>query len=150
VLAALGPKVLRLAADRTAGAHPYLVPPEHTRYARELLGPDVLLAPEQHVVLETDPERAHALARQALSMYLKLTNYTTNWRRFGFTDEDIAGGGSDRLVEALVAMGDAGTVAARVTAQLEAGADHVCVQAIAPDGTDLLPGFADLAAHLIT
>jgi probable F420-dependent oxidoreductase len=149
-LAALGPKVLRLAGDRTAGAHPYLVTPEHTRQARELLGPNALLAPEQHVVLDADPDRARRLARTALSYYLKLTNYTKNWRRLGFTDDDLAGEGSDRLVDGLVALGDPGQIAARITAHLDAGADHVCIQLIAPQGTDLLPGFTELAEVLIT
>ncbi|MDT4964859.1 MAG: hypothetical protein QOF87_4506 [Pseudonocardiales bacterium] len=150
VLAALGPKVLRLAADRTAGAHPYLVTPEHTHRARELLGPNALLAPEQHVVLDRDHARALELARNALHYYLELTNYTNNWRRLGFTDNDLAGSGSDRLVEGLVALGDAQQVAARITAHLDAGADHVCIQLIAPKGADLLPGFADLADVLLT
>jgi probable F420-dependent oxidoreductase len=149
VLAALGPKVLRLAADRTAGAHPYLVTPEHTRRARELLGPDVLLAPEQHVVIDTDLGRARELARAAIGRYLTLSNYTNNWRRLGFTDDDIAGGGSDRLVDGLVAMGDAEHVATRITAHLDAGADHVCIQLIAPDGADRLPGFTELAEILL-
>lgn len=149
-LAALGPKVLRLAADRTAGAHPYLVTPEHTRQARELLGPNVLLAPEQHVVLDADLDTARSLARKALSNYLKLTNYTNNWRRLGFTDADIAGEGSDRLVDALVALGDPSQVGARITGHLTAGADHVCIQLIAPQGTDLLPSFTELAGVLIT
>jgi probable F420-dependent oxidoreductase len=149
-LAALGPKVLRLAADRTAGAHPYLVTPEHTRQARELLGPDVLLAPEQHVVLDADAARALELGRNALHYYLELTNYTNNWRRLGFTDDDMAGSGSDRLVEGLIALGDAKQVAARITAHLDAGADHVCIQLIAPKGADLLPGFTGLAAVLLT
>ncbi len=150
VLAALGPKVLRLAADRTAGAHPYLVTPEHTRRARELLGPDVLLAPEQHVVLDTDQARARELARGALKHHLELTNYTTNWRRLGFTDDDLADGGSDRLIDSLVALGDAKQIAARIAEHLDASADHVCLQLISPKGVDLLPGFADLAAQLIT
>ena len=149
VLAALGPKVLRLAADRTAGAHPYLVTPEHTRGARELLGPDVLLAPEQHVVIDTDLGRARELARSAIGRYLKLSNYTNNWRRLGFTGDDLAGSGSDRLVDGLVAMGGAEQVATRITAHLDAGADHVCIQLIAPDGTDLLPGFTELAEILL-
>jgi probable F420-dependent oxidoreductase len=150
VLAALGPKLLRLAADRTAGAHPYLVTPEHTRRARELIGPGVLLAPEQHVVLDADPARARELARNAITRYLKLSNYTNNWRRLGFTDHDLAGRGSDRLVEGLVGMGDAKQVAARITAHLDAGADHVCVQLIAPEGADLLPSFTELAEILLT
>jgi probable F420-dependent oxidoreductase len=149
-LAALGPMVLRLAAERTAGAHPYLVTPEHTRQARELLGPDVLIAPEQHVVLDTDRARGRELARGALKYYLALTNYTTNWRRLGFTDADLADGGSDRLIDGLVGLGDAKQIAARVTEHLDAGADHVCLQLIAADGVDLLPGFTDLAEQLIT
>lgn len=148
-LAALGPKVLRLAADRTAGAHPYLVTPEHTREARRILGEGVLLAPEQHVVLDPDVEQGRALARTALAYYLQLQNYTNNWRRLGFTDADLAGNGSDRLVDALVAHGDAQQVAARVTEHLDAGADHVCIQLIAPRGTDRVLGFADLAGHLL-
>jgi probable F420-dependent oxidoreductase len=148
VLAALGPKVLRLAADRTAGAHPYLVTAEHTRRARELLGPDALLAPEQHVVLDSDRARGRELARSALGYYLELRNYTSNWRRLGFGDDDLAGGGSDRLVAGLVAVGNAEQVAARVTEHLDAGADHVCIQLIAGEGVDLLPGFTDLAEQL--
>jgi probable F420-dependent oxidoreductase len=149
-LAALGPKVLRLAAERTAGAHPYLVTPEHTRRARELIGPQALLAPEQHVVLDPDISRGRDLARGALQYYLGLSNYTANWRRLGFTEDDLADGGSDRLVDGLVALGDAQQLAARVTQHLDAGADHVCVQLIAPEGVDLLPGFTDLAAQLIS
>lgn len=129
-LAALGPRMLELARDRTAGAHPYLVTPEHTRQAREILGPDRLLAAEQPVVLETDPARARALARQHLAIYLRAPNYTNNWRRLGFTDEDLAEGGSDRLVDALVAWGDAGAIRERVERHHEAGADHVCVQIV--------------------
>jgi probable F420-dependent oxidoreductase len=149
-LAALGPRVLRLAAERTAAAHPYLVTPEHTRRARALLGTNVLLAPEQHVVLDTDPARARELARNAVSHYLGLTNYTANWRRLGFTDQDIAGTGSDRLVDGLVAMGDAQQVAARIEAHLSAGADHVCIQLITPEGASSLPGLSELAKLLIT
>ncbi|MDQ1732924.1 MAG: hypothetical protein QOK10_3083 [Pseudonocardiales bacterium] len=148
-LAALGPKVLRLAADRTAGAHPYLVTPEHTGQARELLGENVLLAPEQHVVLDTDLDSARTLARKALSYYLNLTNYTNNWRRLGFTEEDLAGSGSDRLIDGLIALGSPDQIASRITAHLDAGADHVCIQLIAPQGTDLLPGFTELAKVLI-
>jgi probable F420-dependent oxidoreductase len=130
VLAALGPRMLELACERTAGAHPYLVTPEHTRFAREVLGPGRLLAPEQPVVLETDPDRARALAREHLAIYLLAPNYTNNWRRLGFTDEDLAGGGSDRLIDALVAWGDPGTIRERVAQHHEAGADHVCVQIV--------------------
>lgn len=129
-LAALGPRVLRLARDRTAGAHPYLVTPEHTHRAREILGPEALLAPEQTVVLETDPDQARSIARGMLTRYLTLPNYTRNWLRLGFTEDDLAGGGSDRLVDALVAWGDAEQVAARVAEHHQAGADHVCIQAI--------------------
>ena len=149
-LAALGPRVLRLAAERTAAAHPYLVTPEHTRRARAVLGTDVLLAPEQHVVLDADPTRARELARNAVSHYLGLRNYTANWRRLGFTDQDIAGRGSDRLVDGLVAMGDAQQVAARIEAHLSAGADHVCIQLITPEGASPLPGLTELAKLLIT
>ena len=117
--------------------------------ARQILGEGVLLAPEQHVVLDPDVEKGRALARTALAYYLKLQNYTNNWRRLGFTDADLAGDGSDRLVDALVAHGDAQRVAARVTEHLDAGADHVCIQLIAPRGTDPLLGFADLAGHLL-
>lgn len=146
-LAALGPKVLRLSAERTAGAHPYLTTPEHTRSARGILGEGVLLAPEQTVVLDEDADRARATARGMLGTYLGLRNYTSNFREIGFTDSDIADGGSDRLVDALVAHGDAATVVARLTEHVEAGADHVCVQAL-PGGDDPLPTLRALAAEL--
>jgi probable F420-dependent oxidoreductase len=145
-LAALGPKVLRVSAERTAGAHPYLTTPEHTRKARELLGPDVLLAPEHFAVLDEDPERARAIGRPTVQRYLGLRNYTSNLRRLGFTDDDLAGAGSDRLVDALVAHGDAGAVAARLTEHLTAGADHVCVQVLG-DG-DPTPALAAVAGAL--
>jgi probable F420-dependent oxidoreductase len=137
-LAALGPRVLRLAADRTAGAHPYLVPPEHTQRAREVMGPDALLAPDQKVVLETDPDRARAVARQGLAIYLRLPNYTNNLKRLGFTDEDLVEPGSDRLVDALIVWGDVDTIVGRVRAHLDAGADHVCIQALS-DTPGMLP-----------
>lgn len=130
VLAALGPRVLRIAAERTAGALPYLVTPEHTRQAREIMGPGPLLAPELKVVLETDAERARAIARQSLSIYLGLPNYTNNLRRLGFTDDDLVGAGSDRLVDAVVAWGDLDSVLARIAEHHEAGADHVAVQVL--------------------
>ncbi|MFL6239053.1 MAG: LLM class F420-dependent oxidoreductase [Actinomycetes bacterium] len=133
VLAALGPKMLQLARDRAAGAHPYLVTPEHTNAARQALGPGKLLLPEQGVVLETDPGRARMIARKHLAVYLGLSNYTNNWKRFGFTDDDLRGGGSDRLVDALVAWGDEATIAARVQQHRDAGADHVCLQFLAED-----------------
>jgi probable F420-dependent oxidoreductase len=133
-LAALGPKVLRLAAERTAGAHPYLVTPEHTRWAREILGEGPLLAPEQKIVLETDPERARAVGRPRVQQpYLGLTNYLSNLRRLGWTDADFADGGSDALIDALVLRGDAAAIARGLTAHLEAGADHVAIQVLNPD-----------------
>lgn len=148
VLAALGPKVLRLAADRTAGAHPYLTTPEHTRQARELLGPDVLLAPEQKVVLDTDVERARAVARAKVrDPYLSLSNYVGNLRRLGWTDEDFADGGSDRLIDALAPQGDAEAIAKAVSAHLDAGADHVAVQVL---GDDPRSAYRALAERLIT
>jgi probable F420-dependent oxidoreductase len=149
VLAALGPRVLRLAGDRAAGAIPYLVPPEHTRLAREILGPDRLLAPEHKVVLDADPVTARALGRRRVANpYLGLINYTSNLRRLGFTDEDQADGGSDRLVDALVAHGTAGQVASQLAAHLDAGADHVCIQLLTDGGADALAGYAELARGL--
>ena len=134
VLAALGPKVLRLAADRTAGAHPYLVPVEHTRRARAEIGTAPLLAPEHKVVLDPDPERARAVARPAVEKpYLGLVNYTNNLRRLGYTDEDLAGSGSDRLIDAVVAHGTAEAIAAQLRGHLDAGADHVSVQMLGDD-----------------
>jgi len=129
VLAALGPKMLELARDRAGGAHPYLVTPEHTEVAREVLGEGPLLLPEQHVVLDTDAGRARAVAREGLSVYLQLPNYVNNWRRLGFGEDDFADGGSDRLIDHVVVWGDEATIADRVQAHFDAGADHVCVQA---------------------
>jgi probable F420-dependent oxidoreductase len=130
VLAALGPRMLALSRDRTAGAHPYLVDASHTATAREILGDGPVLAPEQAVVLETDPARARELARGHLERYLEMPNYTNNWRRLGYTDEDVAAPGSDRLVDGLVAWGDEAAIAARVAEHRDAGADHVCIQVI--------------------
>jgi len=130
ILAALGPRMLAIARDRSAGAHPYLVTVEHTRAARNELGPGAVLAPEQAVVLETDPVRAREIARAHLARYLHAPNYTNNWQRLGFTADDLAGGGSDRLVDALVAWGDLDAIRRRVAAHLRAGADHVCLQAL--------------------
>lgn len=135
VLAALGPKMLELARTRAGGAHPYLVTPDHTAVARDALGPGPLLAPEQAVVLETDPARARQLARTHLSGYLRLPNYTNNWLRHGFTDEDLLEGGSDRLVDALVVWGDEHTIANRVREHRDAGADHVCLQVLTDEPT---------------
>jgi probable F420-dependent oxidoreductase len=132
-LAALGPRMLALARDRSRGAHPYLVTPEHTSRARAELGDGPLLAPEQSAVLEPDPARARELARQHLAIYLQLPNYVRNLRRLGFSDEDVAPPGTDRLVDGIVAWGDAGAIARRVRDHRDAGADHVCVQVIAPD-----------------
>jgi probable F420-dependent oxidoreductase len=147
-LAALGPKVLRLAADRTAGAHPYLTTPEHSRAARELLGAGPMVAPEQHVVLDDDAERARALARGALASYLEMANYRNSWHRLGFTDADLAGGGSDPFVDALVAHGDEAAVAERLREHLDVGADHVCLQLLVEPGSDPLPGYRRLAEVL--
>jgi probable F420-dependent oxidoreductase len=133
VLAALGPKMLRVAAERADGAHPYFVPPEHTRRAREILGNDRLLAVEQAVVLETDSVKAREIARRHTSTYLKLPNYVNNLRRLGFNDEDLAESGNDRLVDAIVAWGDMTAVIDRVRAHQSAGADHVCVQVLPAD-----------------
>jgi probable F420-dependent oxidoreductase len=130
VLAALGPRMLELARDRARGAHPYLVTPEHTAQARETLGPDALLCPEQHVVLETDPDEGRALARAGLSHYLALPNYVNNLRLLGFGEDDVADGGSDRLADEVVVWGDEDAIAARVQEHRDAGADHVCVQVI--------------------
>lgn len=133
VLAALRPKMLEVARTQAGGAHPYFVPVEHTPVAREALGPDKLLAPEQAVVLETDPTKAREIARAHMKTYLGLPNYTNNLRNFGFDDADIEGGGSDRLVDAIVAWGDVDTVVARVQAHLDGGADHVCLQVLDED-----------------
>jgi probable F420-dependent oxidoreductase len=149
VLAALGPKMLRLAAERTAGAHPYLVTPEYTRQARAILGAGPLLAPEQKVVLDSDPERARAIGRPRVqNPYLGLVNYTANLRRLGWSDDDLSGGGSEALIDALVAHGSGAEVAAKLTRHLDAGADHVCIQLLtAPDG-EVLDGYRQLAQAL--
>lgn len=134
VLAALRDPMLRLSAANARGAHPYLVPPEHTRRARALLGPEAWLCPEQKVLAETDPTKARALGREALKVYVRLPNYQQNLLNFGFEADDFANGGSDRLVDALIAWGDLDTIRARLEAHWAAGADHVCVQALRPDG----------------
>jgi probable F420-dependent oxidoreductase len=138
VLAALGPRMLRLAAERAAGAHPYFVPVEHTARARQTLGVGPLLAPEVTVVLESDPARARAVARTFTTGYLTLPNYRNNLLSLGFHDSDVEGGGSDRLVDAVVCWGDLDAVAARVGAHYAAGADHVCVQVVS-DGRESFP-----------
>jgi probable F420-dependent oxidoreductase len=148
VLAALGPRMLELAATRAAGAHPYFVPVEHTSRAREILGPDPLLAPEVAVVLEAEPAKARALARTYASIYLPTQNYSANLRRLGYSDADIAEGGSDRLIDAVIPWGDAATVASRVQEHLAAGADHVCIQVVADHAEFPLSGYQQLAAAL--
>jgi probable F420-dependent oxidoreductase len=130
MLAALGPRMLSLARDRAAAAHPYLVPPEHTAFARHILGQGPVLAPEQAVILEADRQRGRELARAFVADYLTLPNYVRNLRRLGFGDDDLTGYGSDRLVDALVAHGDEEVIAARIRAHHDAGADHVCVYVI--------------------
>jgi probable F420-dependent oxidoreductase len=137
VLAALGPKMLQLAAEQALGAHPYFVPVEHTAFAREVLGEGPMLLPEQAVVLDTDPDRARAAARLHMATYLTLPNYTNNLRRLGWGDDDLADGGSDKLVDAIVAWGDEDAVVARVRSHLDAGADHVCVQVLGADAVTL-------------
>jgi probable F420-dependent oxidoreductase len=135
VLAALRRRMLELAAERTRGAHPYLVPPEHTARAREILGDSAWLCPEQMVLLETDASNARRVARQNIRIYLGLPNYQANLRWLGYSDADFQDGGSDRLVDAIVAWGDEKAIAARVRAHHDAGADHVCIQPFRPDGS---------------
>jgi probable F420-dependent oxidoreductase len=147
VVAALGPQVLKLSARRSAGAHPYLTTPEHTARARELLGPDAYIAPEHKVILTTDAEQARATGRKALDMYLGLANYLNNFKRLGFTDEDLAKPGSDRFIDAVVAYGTTDAIAARLAEHLAAGADTVAVQVLT--STDkLVPALTELAGPL--
>jgi probable F420-dependent oxidoreductase len=134
VIAALRPKMLELAAERCAGAHPYNSTPEHTARARAILGKGPTLAPEQMVLRETDPTKARAIARKHLAVYLGLPNYQNNWKWLGFDDRDFADGGSDRLIDAVVAWGTEDAIQARVQAHFDAGADHVCIQTFRPDG----------------
>ena len=136
LLAALGPRMLELAAARTAGAHPYFVPVEHTAMARARLGPEPVLVVEQTAVLDVDATRARETARAFAGRYLALENYANNLRRLGWGDEDLVGGGSDQLLDAVVVQGDAAAIAGRVREHLDAGADHVCVQLRAPDPAD--------------
>jgi probable F420-dependent oxidoreductase len=147
VVAALGPRVLKLAAERSAGAHPYLTTPEHTAQAREIVGPSALLLPEHKVVLTTDAEKARAIGRKALGIYFSLKNYVNNWKRLGFTDADVTKPGSDRLVDAVVAYGTTEDIAKRLNEHLRAGANHVAVQVLG--GADqLLPTLSELAGPL--
>lgn len=148
VLAALGPKVLKLSAARAAGAHPYLTTPEHTAEAREILGPSKILAPEHKVVLETDPEKARAIGRPAVANpYLYLRNYTSNLERLGFAPEELANEGNDRVIDALVARGTAKSIADRLREHVAAGADHVAIQALPAEG-DPIATYEALAAEL--
>jgi probable F420-dependent oxidoreductase len=137
VLAALGPKMLDLARDRTDGAHPYFVPVEHTAAARERLGPGKLLAVEQAVILTKDEEKARELGREYTSFYLTAENYRNSMLRLGFEESDLEGSGSDRLLESVVVWGDEGTIRERVKAHLDAGADHVCIQTLPSSDLDL-------------
>jgi len=147
VVAALGDKVLKLSAQRSAGAHPYLTTPAHTAHARNVVGNTVFLAPEHKVVLSTDAEEARAIGRKAVGFYLDLSNYVNSWKRLGFTDADVARPGSDKLIDAVVAHGTADEIATRLGEHLEAGADHVTIQVLG--GWDrLLPTLTELAGPL--
>ncbi|NJD27341.1 MAG: TIGR03620 family F420-dependent LLM class oxidoreductase [Chloroflexi bacterium] len=149
VLAALGPRMLELAAARTDGAHPYFVPVEHTPIARERLGSEPCLAVEQTAVLSTDPAEARRVGRGFARHYLALPNYANNLRRLGWSDDDIANDGSDRLIDAVIAWGSVDDIIARVRAHLEAGADHVCVQLrVASSSDPAVEGYRELAAAL--
>jgi probable F420-dependent oxidoreductase len=141
VIAALGPNMLALAGSAAAGAHPYLVSPAHTREARRILGSGKLLCPEQTVIAETDPGRARRIGRAWLGRYLEMANYRNNLQRLGFAEAELAGGGSDRLVDAIIAWGDAPTIRRRIEEHWAAGADHVCIQALSPD--EATPGLPD-------
>jgi len=149
VLAALGPKVLELSAERSGGAHPYLTTPEHTAYARELVGNTVFLAPEHKVVLTTDADEAREIGRQSAGFYLDLSNYVNNWRRLGFSDADVRKPGSDKLIDAVVAYGTPDAIAARLNAHLAAGADHVAIQVLGGWPEDkLVAALSELARPL--
>ena len=150
VLAALGPKMLQLSAQRTDGAHPYNVPPEHTLMARKVLGAGPLLCPEQAVILESNPTKAREIARNFLEIYLGLPNYTNNFLRLGYTEEDCKKGGSDRLIDAVVAWGDLKAISERIRAHQSAGADHVCIQVLTADAKSLpLKEWREIADALI-
>jgi probable F420-dependent oxidoreductase len=140
--------MLDLAAERSLGTHPYFTTPDHTRFARERVGPDKLVAPELAVVVEEDAEAARAIARRYAETYLQLSNYTNNLLRFGFTEDDIAGGGSDRLIDAVIPHGSPEAIAEVVHAHLDAGADHVCLQPLG-HGPESLDDYRALARVLI-
>jgi probable F420-dependent oxidoreductase len=148
VAAALGPKMLDLSFERTLGTHPYFTPPAHTRFARERLGPSALIAPEQTVVIDSDPASAVEKARKFALPYLNRINYTSNLKRFGYSDADMAEGGTPALVDEIVPQGTAEQVAAAVTAHLDAGADHVCVQTVGTVGVPTAE-WTEVAAALI-
>jgi probable F420-dependent oxidoreductase len=147
VVAALGPRVLKLSAQRSAGAHPYLTTPEHTAQARELIGRSAFLAPEHKVVLTTDADKARSVGRKALDIYFNLANYRNSWKRLGFSEDEVDRPGSDRLVDAMVAYGTTDAIAARLTEHLDAGADHVAVQVLTKD-ENLVSALAELAGPL--
>jgi len=150
VLAALGPRMLELAAERTDGAHPYFVPIEHTPFARKHLGAEPCLVVEQTAVLTTDPAEGRRIGRAFAKNYLALPNYVNNLRRMGWGDTDLAGGGSDRLIDAVIAWGDVDAIAGRVRAHLDAGADQVCIQLRADQSSNpALDGYRELAAALL-
>ncbi len=148
VLAALGPKMLELAATQAEGAHPYFTTPDHTKLARDVMGPAALLAPEQMVCFETDPVKARETARLRMKIYLGLPNYANNLLRLGFTEDDIANGASDRLVDAIVAWGTTDQIVARIREHHAAGADHVCVQVLRPDNALPMGEWRELAGAL--
>ena len=151
MLAALGDKMLELAAERTLGAHSYFVPVEHTERARGILGPEPVLAVEQTAVLSVDREQGTRIARRFTEDYLSLPNYANNLRRLGYSDEDVAGSGSDRLVDATIAVGDVDAITTRVRDHLEAGADHVCVQLLGEEESDVcLPALRELTPALLS
>src|SRR6201986_1448515 len=149
VLAALGPKVLPLSAERSAGAHPYLTTPQHTAKARERIGPSVFLAPEHKVVLTTDADEARRMGRETIDHYLGLRNYVNNWRRLGFSEDDVRKPGSDRLIDSVVAYGTPEAIARRLNEHVEAGADHVAIQVLGGWTEEtLLPVLSELAGPL--
>jgi probable F420-dependent oxidoreductase len=149
VIAAIGPRMLQLCRERSAGTHPYLTTPDHTRAAREAVGPERIVAPEQGVVLESDPGRARELARSFLERYLVLPNYFKNWLRYGYTEDDLRDGGSDRLIDGLIAWGSDEAVATRVREHLDAGADHVCIQVIHDGDGPPIEGWRRIAEVLL-
>jgi probable F420-dependent oxidoreductase len=151
ILASLGPLSLKLSRDRSLGTHPYFMPVEHTRISREAVGPDKMVAPEQMVVLETNADRARTIARAAADRYLHAPNYVNNLLRLGFTDEDVSNGGSERLIDALIAWGEPSVIAQRIAEHHAAGADHVCIQVLTEAPGDLdaaMAGWRQLAPAL--